>query len=316
MEELIKFASAALGLTESEVSALVKDGDKLKADATTVLLDKHKEKVAKDAEQVKIKSDEKADNYFKKAQKETHELYMNGLSRLGIDKTLPADKALEALDAKIKTLTEAGGDEAKILKSEVFIRKEKEIRDEMNGIREKEVGELKKQIDTIQNETAQREITSKLRQKFEDEVGLLTLVDGLTPEQVKFMKDSAFQTFLQANKFKNVDGVLILVNDEGEAIKNEHGHFKTIESIVQEATKVLPVKAGTQRKTMTQDPAEKGKGGGGNGYTGKLTMPKDVSEFGKMSREYVAQKSEGKITQAEFDEWNKAVGEALSKPAA
>ena len=316
MEELIKFASAALGLTESEVSALVKDGDKLKADATTVLLDKHKAKVAADAEEAKKKSDEKADNFFKKAQKETHELYMNGLAKLGIDKTLPADKALEALDAKIKTLTDASGDEAKILKSEIFIKKEKEIRDEMNTIREKEVNEWKEKVTKIEAETAQREITSKLRQKFEDEVGLLTLVDGLTPEQVKFMKDSAFQTFLATNKFKNVDGVLILVNDEGEAIKNEHGHFKTIESVVQEATKVLPVKAGTQRKTMTQEPGDGGSGGGKGSYTGKLALPKDVSEFGKMSREYVAQKSEGKITQAEFDEWNKAVGEALSKPAA
>ena len=166
MEELITFAATVLGLQPSEVSALVKDGDKLKDGAVTTLLDKHKAKIASDTEEAKKKSDEKADNFYKKGAKETHDKYMASLAEFGIDKNLSAEDALKALEVKRKELIEAGGDEAKIIKSEVFIRKEKQIREEMEAIRKKEVDALTEQINKTKSEFESKELRATLRQKF------------------------------------------------------------------------------------------------------------------------------------------------------
>lgn len=317
MEELIKFAATVLGLQDSEVSQLVKDGDKLKDGAVATLLEKHKAKVASDAEEAKKKSDEKADNFYKKGAKETHEKYMASLAEFGIDKNLPAEDALKALEAKRKELIEAGGDEAKILKTDVFIRNEKRIREEMGAIHKKEIDALTEQLNKTKSEFETKELRSVMRQKFEEEAGLLTFVDGIAPEQLKFIKDSAFETWFSNNQFKNIDGVWIPVDQNGEAKKNAHGHFMKLEDTIADATKVLPVKAGVPKKTFGQEPGGAGGGGGGGAYTGKLQLPKDITEFSNLSNRFRADKASGKITGEDFDAWNKAAQEALEKaPAA
>lgn len=314
MEEFIKFASTVLGLNESEVAALVKDGDKIKSDAVSVLLEKHKTKVASDSEDVKKKADEKADNFYKKGQKEVHDLYMAGLAKVGIDKTLPADKALEALESKLN----AKGDEAEIMKHPAVIKLEVKIREEMTKKNEEELKKVTDDFTSYKTKVEGDKVTGNIRQKFEDEVAKLTLMDGLPAETIKLLKDSTFNQFLASTKFKDVDGVLMVVDDEGKLKKDAHGNLIKIESLLVDATKALPIKPGTTRKTFGQDdPGADGKDKGE--YKGELKMPKNMAEFSSMGAEYASLMRAGKLKKEDFAAWNDAAPKAIeeaSKPAA
>lgn len=322
MKEIIGALSKALNVAESELTSALMDGEgKVKDGAAKFITDKFADHIKgiNDAAEEKRKTD--LENIKGKTVKETAEKFEKAIrdNLPGIDQALKGDDLLKVIPESISKIRTAQTEPDKIKTSETYITGLRETEEKLKQEYEGKIKTKDEEFLTLKSKVENDKVKTAILEKAREYHATLNLRDDIPATAIQHLIKTAEDGLVNGNKFKVLEnGDIILVDDKGEMLKDQHGHSVKLTAKIEEAFKpVLDLTvAGKPRKPNGKGDGDEG--GTGGGASEKLTalglsLPKNAADYENLMPKLVRAQTEGKLTSDEIAKISNEARESVQK---
>lgn len=270
-----KAIATALGVEGEELlTSLTNEEGEFKEGADQVLSNMLGEHYSRLREEYIQKSQEKADNLADKARKKALRQVESKLKELsGIEEELDGvDAYVEAIKTQMQTIKKSKPEGYNFKADPEFIAYEQELRKAEKAKADERVSEWQGKYNNLATEVENGKINGKLEAKARE-----FWATRKPAIQDPTILENQFQEFkrrvLSSANMKVIEGNLVLLNGEGELLKNEFGHPVELDQVfTNQFVGYIPETVQTPRSSSGLTPEE----------SAKVTMPKTMEELDKI----------------------------------
>lgn len=310
IDEMIKAVAAYVKADPTVLAEALKDGDKLKPNASEII-NKELDKVLTQAvEAAKEKEKEIQTNLLKKTLSEklsaSEQFYID---LFHLPTGLKGDELQKAIKEKTEQLTNAQIEPDKVKAHPEFLKMQKDVEDRVSKAWEEKYGKLNTEFESHKANLEYTQVFSNVSQLAEQAWNEANVAD--MDASILTNQKQAYLNRLKNNyKYKIVEGETVLVDSEGQILKDKQGFRVNLSDVLKnEIVMYVPTKKSEERSGGGSGGA--GGSGSGGGYKGKL--PTTVAEANQLKAELLDQKKAKSISPEEFSVAVAAINDVASK---